>query len=146
MMIAWAASRNRCTRCAARSFAVLIDRSTARCFHAGSSPGLLTGCSVAGRLGRTWMNCTGERLGIAVLDPLAATHLRLKLPRYENTILILAFTEDLREMAHRTLPSTPLMGFDLGGPPRRTRLHGSSENPPANPAVCNCFSMGRRLP
>jgi hypothetical protein len=41
-------------------------------------------------------------------------YLRLELPRYENTILILTFTEDLREMAHSTLPSKPLMGLDLG--------------------------------
>jgi hypothetical protein len=48
MMIAWAASRKRCTLCAARSFAVLIERSTARCFQAGSSLTLVTSCSDAG--------------------------------------------------------------------------------------------------
>jgi hypothetical protein len=46
--------------------------------------------------------------------PLQSPYLRLELPHCENTILILAFTEDLREMAHSTLPSTPLMGLDLG--------------------------------
>src|SRR5271167_3891783 len=67
MMIACAASR---TRCAARSFAVLMDRSTARCFQAGSSLGLLTADSDDCRAGTTWLDCTGERRAIGVLDPL----------------------------------------------------------------------------
>jgi hypothetical protein len=37
----WAASRNRCTLCSARSLAALVERSTARCFQAGSSLGVL---------------------------------------------------------------------------------------------------------
>jgi hypothetical protein len=36
-----------------RSFAVLMDRSTARCFQAGSSLGFVTGGSVDCRVGRT---------------------------------------------------------------------------------------------
>src|SRR5882757_4054904 len=146
MMIAWAASRNRCTRCAARSFAVLIDRSTARCFHAGSSLGLLTGCSDAGRLGRTWMNCTGERLGIAVLDPLAATLFEIgtsSLREYYSQSRL--YRRPARNGAlHASVDTSD--GLGPGCHPRRARLHGSSENPPANPAVCDCFSMGRRLP
>ena len=33
------------------------------------------------------------------------------------------------------------LAADSGVTLEGTRLHGSSENPPANPAVCNCFSM-----
>src|ERR1700729_4156071 len=44
-MMAWAASRNRWTRCSARSFAARVDRSTARCFQDGSSPGTLAATS-----------------------------------------------------------------------------------------------------
>src|SRR6202020_1218879 len=44
-MMAWAASRNRWTRCSARSFAARVDRSTARCFQDGSSPGALAATS-----------------------------------------------------------------------------------------------------
>jgi len=43
VMIAWAAPRNRSTRCSARSLAALVERSTARCFQAGSSLAMLTG-------------------------------------------------------------------------------------------------------
>src|SRR5438270_12648582 len=69
MMMDCAASRKRWTRCPARSFAVLIDRSTARCFQAGSSLGLVTGGSDDCRDGRTWLDSTGERRVIGVLLP-----------------------------------------------------------------------------
>src|ERR1700727_1144796 len=69
MMMDCAASRKRWTRRAARSFAVLIDRSTARCFQAVSSLGLVTDGSVDCREGRTCLDCTGERRVIGVLAP-----------------------------------------------------------------------------
>src|ERR1700677_3405755 len=69
MMMAWAASRKRWTRCAARSFAVLIDRSTARCFQAGSSLGLVTDGSDDCREGRTWFGCIGVRPVTGVPTP-----------------------------------------------------------------------------
>jgi hypothetical protein len=48
-----------------------MDRSTARCFQAGSSLALVTGGSDDCRKGRTSLECTGERRDIGVLDPLA---------------------------------------------------------------------------
>src|ERR1700743_2149726 len=48
-----------------------MDRSTARCFQAGSSLGLVTADSDDCREGRTWLDSTGERRAIGVLDPLA---------------------------------------------------------------------------
>src|SRR6266568_4360906 len=59
-MIAWAASRNRCTRCSARSFAALVDRSTARCFQAGSSISVLTRGLVSCAMGRTLLDDSGS--------------------------------------------------------------------------------------
>src|ERR1700743_2182610 len=47
-----------------------MDRSTARCFQAGSSLGLVTAASGDCRAGRTWLDSTGERRDIAALDPL----------------------------------------------------------------------------
>src|ERR1700727_677852 len=69
MMMDCAASRKRWTRRAARSFAVLIDRSTARCFQAGSSLGLVTDGSDDCREGRTCLDSTGDGRDIAALDP-----------------------------------------------------------------------------
>src|ERR1700745_853488 len=46
-----------------------MDRSPARCFQAGSSLGLVTGGSDDCRVGRTWLDSTGERRDIGVLDP-----------------------------------------------------------------------------
>jgi hypothetical protein len=41
--------------------AVLMERSTARCFHAGStSLGLLTCVPFRDRVETAWLNCTGE--------------------------------------------------------------------------------------
>src|SRR5580700_2491831 len=47
-----------------------MDRSTARCFQAGSSLGLVTSGSADCREGRTWLDSTGERRDIVALDPL----------------------------------------------------------------------------
>src|ERR1017187_3973314 len=55
-MIAWAASRNRCPLCSARSFAARVERSTARCFQAGSSVSVLTTGSVFWAMGEPY--CT----------------------------------------------------------------------------------------
>src|SRR5450755_1214550 len=60
MMIAWAASRNRCTLRSARSFAALVERSTARCFQAGSSPSMLTAESILCAMLRTLLQDYGR--------------------------------------------------------------------------------------
>jgi hypothetical protein len=60
MMIDCAASKKRWTRWAARIFAVLIERSTARCFQAGSSLGLVTGAPAWCAVGEAQRNCTGR--------------------------------------------------------------------------------------
>src|SRR5262249_25231374 len=59
-MIAWAASRNRCTLCSARSFAARVERSTARCFQAGSSTSVLTSGPVFCAIGRTLLHGSGS--------------------------------------------------------------------------------------
>src|ERR1700742_984480 len=47
-----------------------MDRSTARCFQAGSSLGVVMEGSDDCREGRTWLDSTGERRDISALDPL----------------------------------------------------------------------------
>src|SRR5262249_3924039 len=106
MMIACAASRKRWTRCAARNLAVLIDRSTARCFQAGSSLGLVTGGSDNCREGRTWLDSTGERRVIGVPPRRATTCLRLQLSLGENSILSLCCREAECELRSGTAEPT----------------------------------------
>src|SRR5271157_92226 len=59
-MMVWAASRNRCTLCSARSFAALVERSTARCFQAGSSLGVLMSGSIFCIICRTLLYGSGR--------------------------------------------------------------------------------------
>ncbi len=50
---------------------ISLTRGAARCFQAGSSLGLVTSGSCAGRWGKAWRNCTGDFWDIVVRDPLS---------------------------------------------------------------------------